>query len=45
MVELLDTLTDADIKSLEADQKFLLENGMMEKAVDVKSIVLPSAFK
>ena len=40
-----DTLTDADIKSLEADQKFLLENGMMEKAVDVRSLVLPEAMK
>ena len=40
-----DTLTDADIASLEKDQAFLLENGMMQKGVDVKSLILPSAFK
>ena len=36
-------LTDADVKGLEADQKFLIENGLMEKPVDVKSLVLPIA--
>lgn len=40
-----DALTDNDIKSLEADQQFLLDNGMMEKAVDVRSLVEPSAMK
>ena len=40
-----DTLTDADIASLEKDQAFLLENGMMQKGVNVKSLILPSAFK
>ena len=36
-------LTDADVKGLEADQKFLIENGLMTTPVDVKSIVLPIA--
>ena len=36
-------LTDADVKGLEADQKFLIENGLMDKPVDVKSLVLPIA--
>ncbi len=40
-----DTLTDADIEGLAADQKFLLDNGMMEKAVDVRGLLLPSALK
>lgn len=40
-----DTLTEADIKGLELDQKFLIDNGMMEKAVDVRSLVLPEAMK
>ncbi len=40
-----DALTDSDVKSLEADQAFLIENGMMEKPVDVKSLILPSAMK
>lgn len=40
-----DTLTTDDIKGLEADQKFLIENGMMEKAVDVEALILPSALK
>lgn len=36
-------LTDADVKGLETDQKFLIENGLMTTPVDVKSIVLPIA--
>lgn len=40
-----DTLTADDIKGLEADQKFLIDNGMMEKAVDVEGLLLPSALK
>ena len=40
-----DTLTDADIQSLAKDQEFLVENGMMDKKVDVKSLILPSALK
>lgn len=40
-----DTLGEADVKGLEADQKFLLDNGMMEKAVDVRSLILPGAMK
>ena len=40
-----DTLTDADIASLEKDQAFLHENGMMKNSVDVKSLILPSALK
>lgn len=39
------TLTDKDIKGLEADQNFLYDNKMMERKVDVKSLVLPSAMK
>ena len=40
-----DTLTDADIQGLDADQTFLRDNGLMEKAVDVKRLVAPSAMK
>lgn len=40
-----DTLTDEDIKGLEADQRFLKENGMMEKTVNVKDLVLPMAMQ
>lgn len=40
-----DTLTEADVKGLEADQQFLLENGMMEKKIDVRSLLLPSSTK
>lgn len=40
-----DVLTEADVKSLEADQAFLLENGMMEKKVDVRALLLPGAMK
>ena len=39
------TLTDDDVKGLEADQNFLYDNKMMERKVDVKSLVLPSAMK
>lgn len=40
-----DTLTQSDVKGLEADQKFLIDNGMMKKAVDVEGLILPSALK
>lgn len=40
-----DVLTEADIKGLAADQQFLIDNGMMEKAVDVRSLILPGAMK
>ena len=40
-----DTLGESDVKGLEADQKFLVENGMMEKTVDVCSLLMPSATK
>ncbi len=40
-----DTLDESDVKGLEADQKFLVENGMMEKTVDVRSLLMPSATK
>lgn len=39
------TLTEKDIKGLEDDQNFLINNKMMENRVDVKSLVLPSALK
>ncbi len=39
------TLTDDDIKGLETDQNFLYDNKMMERKVDVKSLILPSAMK
>lgn len=39
------TLTEKDIKGLEADQDFLIKNKMMENPVDVKALVLPSALK
>lgn len=38
-----DTLTQDDIAALEADQGFLIDNGLMQKRIDVKSLVLPSA--
>ena len=37
------TLTDKDIEGLKLDQQFLLENGMMQKPVDVEKLVLPTA--
>lgn len=40
-----DTLTQKDLDELAADQKFLRENGMMEKDVNIKDIVLPTALK
>lgn len=40
-----DVLTVKDVNGLAADQEFLLANGLMKKAVDVKSLVLPSAMK
>ncbi len=40
-----DTLTEDDIAGMEADQAFLRENGMMEKSVDVKTLVAPSALQ
>lgn len=38
-------LTEKDINGLEEDQNFLINTKMMEKRVDVKSLVLPSALK
>ena len=38
-------LTEADVKGLEIDQQFLVENGMMRQPVDVKSVVLPIAMQ
>ena len=40
-----DVLTETDVKGLAADQQFLIDNGMMEKAVDVRSLILPGAMK
>ena len=40
-----DTLTQKDLDELAADQKFLRENGMMAKDVNIKEIVLPTALK
>lgn len=37
------TVTDKDIDSLYLDQAFLIENGMMQKEVDIKQLVLPTA--
>ena len=39
------TVTEADIKGLEADQKFLLENDLMKAPVDVKALILPIAME
>jgi len=38
-------LTQKDLDELAADQKFLRENGMMAKDVNIKEIVLPIALK
>ena len=38
-----DTLTNDDIKGLVNDQFFLVENGMMAKKVNVRTLVLPTA--
>ena len=40
-----DVVTDQDVKGLAADQEFLLANQLMQKSVDVKSLVLPLATK
>ena len=40
-----DVLTQTDIKGLEADQKFLVESGLMAHPVNVKSLILPGAMK
>ena len=39
------TVTEADIKGLEVDQKFMLENDLMKAPVDVKALVLPIAME
>ena len=39
------TVTDTDVKGLALDQDFLIENDMMQKRVDVNTLVLPSARK
>lgn len=38
-----DVVTEEDIKGLDVDQKFLIENNLMQKAVDVNALVLPVA--
>lgn len=38
-------VTEKDIKGLEADQKFLLDNKLMNAPVDVKALVLPIAMQ
>ena len=38
-----DVVTEEDIKGLDVDQKFLIENDLMQKAVDVNALVLPVA--
>ena len=40
-----DVLNEGDVKGLEKDMQFLIDNGMMKKALDVRSLVLPSAMK
>ena len=40
-----DVLNEGDIQGLEKDMKFLIDNGMMKKSLDVRSLVLPSAMK
>lgn len=40
-----DVLDEGDVKGLEKDMKFLIDNGMMKKSLDVRSLVLPSAMK
>ena len=40
-----DVLTQKDIDGLKADQKFLLDNGMMNQAIDVRTVVFPSAMR
>ncbi|HAW44897.1 MAG TPA: aliphatic sulfonate ABC transporter [Sutterella sp.] len=41
---LTDRFTPADIKSMEEDMTFLLENDMIRKKVDVKRLFAPSSF-
>lgn len=36
---------ESDMKSMEEDMQFLIDNGMMRKSVDVRSLFLPSAVK
>ena len=43
--EYVRTFGEDDMKSMEDDMNFLLENGMMRKAVDVRSLFLPCAVK
>ena len=43
--EFVRTFGEDDMKSMEDDMAFLLENGMMRKTVDVRSLFLPSAVK
>ena len=38
-----DVVTDADVEGLKKDQKFLIENGLMQREVDCDKLVLPSA--
>lgn len=40
-----DVLTENDLKGLEEDQTFLVENGMMDRHIDVRSLILPSAMR
>lgn len=40
-----DTLSDKDLKELEADQDFLFDQGMMPRKINIKDVVLPSALK
>lgn len=34
-----------DMKTMEDDMEFLIENGMMRNRIDVRSLFLPSAVK
>ncbi len=39
-------MTDADVKNLEADQRFMVEAGMLKKTIDVrKDMIAPMAFE
>jgi ABC-type nitrate/sulfonate/bicarbonate transport system permease component len=39
-------MTDADVKNLEADQRFMVEVGMLKKTIDVrKNLIAPMAFE
>ena len=37
-----DVLTQKDIDGLKVVQKFLLDNGMMNQAIDVRTVVFPA---